>query len=75
MPAANFGIANSVAGCCNLRLYFAVSSGFGGCNSVKLLVFILYFQNFTQRHYRANVTQHISTAESPKRGMQPQQTL
>ena len=34
------GIAASVAGRCNLRLQFAISRGFGGRNSLELLVFI-----------------------------------
>ena len=41
----NMGIAASVAGRCNLRLKFSISSGFGGRNSVELLVFILYFKS------------------------------
>jgi hypothetical protein len=40
------GIAASVAGRCNLRLQFAISSGFGGRISVGLLVVILYFYFF-----------------------------
>ena len=39
----NMGIVASVAGGCNLRLQFTISSGFGGRNSVGFLVFILYF--------------------------------
>jgi hypothetical protein len=41
--AHNMGIAASVAGRCNHRLQFAISSGFGGRNAAGLLVVILYF--------------------------------
>ncbi|MBC7510461.1 MAG: hypothetical protein H7320_17190 [Ferruginibacter sp.] len=67
MPAANTGIAGSVAERCNLRLYFAISSAFGRWNSAGLLVFILYFQSFIGQQLRAGQAMNSTPAAIPDR--------
>ena len=52
----NMGIAASVAGRCNLRMQFTISSGFGGRNSFGLLVSYLVLLN----HYWAAVPDRTS---------------
>jgi len=64
------GIAASVAGRCNLRLQFTISSGFGGRNSVGLLVFILYFYIIIGQQFRAGQAMNSTPAAIPVRNMQ-----
>jgi hypothetical protein len=64
------GIAASVAGRCNLRLQFAISSSFGGRNSVGLLVVILYFYFFIGQRFRAGRSMNSTPAAIPVRWLQ-----
>ena len=64
-----FGVIG--AGRCNLRLQFAISSGFGGRNSVGLLVFILYFYFFIGQQFRAGQAMNSTPAAIPVRYVQP----
>ena len=61
------GIATSVAGRCNLRLQFAISSGFGGRISIDLLVVILYFYFFIGQQFRAGRAMNSTPAAIPVR--------
>ena len=70
MSAYNMGIAARVAGPCNLRLQFAISSGFGGRNSVELLVVIMYFKIFIGQQFRAGQAINSTPAAIPVRCLQ-----
>ncbi len=61
------GIAASVAGRCNLRLQFAISSGFGGRNSLGLLFFNFYFFIFNHQRFRAGQAMNSTPAAIPVR--------
>ena len=65
--ATNMGIAASVAGRCNLQLQFAISSGFGGRNSVGLLVVNLYFYFFIGQQFQAGQAMNSTPAAIPAR--------
>ena len=65
--APNMGIATSVAGRCNLRLQFAISSGFGGWNAIGLLVVNLYLKIFIEQQFRAGQAMNSTPAAIPVR--------
>ncbi len=46
-------ITASVAGRCNLRMYFAISTVYDGRNSVVILVLNLYFLIFNGQQFRS----------------------
>ena len=64
------GIAASVAGRCYHQLQFAISSGFGGRNSLEHLVVILYFYIFNQQRFRAGRAMNSTPAAIPVRYVQ-----
>jgi hypothetical protein len=63
----NMGIAASVAGRFNHRLWFVISSSSGGRNSVGLLVVILYFYFFIGQQFRAVQAMNSTPAAIPLR--------